>query len=290
MSTAVPRRPHHAPPQTERREPPEILELTHLRQEQPDLASAVDLQIELIKLERRIRTRLPLPASTLEVDAVAARLAAGRPVLRFEDVTINWSDFRFVFRSVAELMRRFEALDEEDYHRTETLSREADRLEPMVTQWYATGADPAAAEPPPDLAGLEPVVQLAMRPFLARAAEAFAVVDCSAWTRGCCPVCGGEPEFATITPSADRLLICSRCTTRWRFDPLACPYCGNADRERVTSFATRDGRYRIYACDDCRRYLKVYDARHAARPVLLAVDTVATLPLDAAAMQRGYQA
>ena len=267
-----------------------MAELTRLRQEQPDLASAVDLQIELIKLERRIRSRLPLPSSTLEIDAVAARLATGRPILRFEDVALNWSDFRFVFRSVAELMRRFEALDEEDYRRTETLSREADRLEPMVTQWFAMAVDPAAAEPPPDLAGLEAVVQLAMRPFLARSAEAFAVVDCSAWTRGCCPVCGGEPEFATITPAADRLLICSRCTTRWRFDPLACPFCGNADRDRVTSFATRDGRYRIYACDDCRRYLKVYDARHAARPVLLAVDTVATLPLDAAAMQRGYQA
>jgi formate dehydrogenase maturation protein FdhE len=255
-----------------------MAELTRLRQEQPDLASAVDLQIELIKLERRIRSRLPLPSSTLEIDAVAARLATGRPILRFEDVALNWSDFRF------------EALDEEDYRRTETLSREADRLEPMVTQWFAMAVDPAAAEPPPDLAGLEAVVQLAMRPFLARSAEAFAVVDCSAWTRGCCPVCGGEPEFATIIPSADRLLICSRCTTRWRFDPLACPFCGNADRDRVTSFATRDGRYRIYACDDCRRYLKVYDARHAARPVLLAVDTVATLPLDAAAMQRGYEA
>ena len=34
--------------------------------------------------------------------------------------------------------------------------------------------------------------------------------------------------------------------------------------------------------------LKAYDARHATRPVMLAVDTIATLPLDAAAIQRGY--
>jgi hypothetical protein len=38
----------------------------------------------------------------------------------------------------------------------------------------------------------------------------------------------------------------------------------------------------------CRRYLKAYDSRSAERPVLVAVDTIATLPLDAAAMQRGY--
>ena len=46
--------------------------------------------------------------------------------------------------------------------------------------------------------------------------------------------------------------------------------------------------YRVYACDVCRRYLKAYDARNASRPVLVGVDTIATLPLDAAAMQRGY--
>ena len=60
------------------------------------------------------------------------------------------------------------------------------------------------------------------------------------------------------------------------------------DRALITSFATRDGRYRVAACDVCRRYIKAYDARHANRPVMVSVDSIATLPLDAAAMQRGY--
>ena len=72
------------------------------------------------------------------------------------------------------------------------------------------------------------------------------------------------------------------------YGPLTCPFCANDDRSLVTSFATRDGRYRVYGCDVCRRYLKAYDARNAARPVMVAVDSIATLPLDAAAMQRGY--
>jgi formate dehydrogenase maturation protein FdhE len=46
----------------------------------------------------------------------------------------------------------------------------------------------------------------------------------------------------------------------------------------------------VYGCDKCKRYLKAYDARHSTRPVMVAVDTIATLPLDAAAMQRGYVA
>jgi formate dehydrogenase maturation protein FdhE len=62
----------------------------------------------------------------------------------------------------------------------------------------------------------------------------------------------------------------------------------NNDRSRITSFATPDGQYRVYACDACQRYLKAYDGRRASRPVMPAVDSIATLPLDAAAMQRGY--
>ena len=47
-------------------------------------------------------------------------------------------------------------------------------------------------------------------------------------------------------------------------------------------------RYRLCACDGCRRYLKAYNAKGASRPVMPVVDTIATLPLDAAAVQHGY--
>ena len=133
------------------------------------------------------------------------------------------------------------------------------------------------------------VLLLALRPFLARCAEALTQrTDLSMWTHGHCPFCGWEPDFAVITPTADRRLICGRCLGQWIFPSLACPFCSNDERSLITSFATRDGRYRVYACDVCRRYLKAYDGRHAARPVIVAVDSIATLPLDAAAMQRGY--
>ena len=91
------------------------------------------------------------------------------------------------------------------------------------------------------------------------------------------------------SPTGDRRLICGRCLAQWAFGAFTCPYCANDDRALITSFATRDGRYRVYACDVCRRYLKAYDARHASRPVMVSVDSIATLPLDAAAMQRGHE-
>jgi FdhE protein len=186
-------------------------------------------------------------------------------------------------------MRTHDALDEADFRRAETLARDADRLPGVVRSWYESvrdGATPIA----PEGAGLEAVLQQVMRPFLTRAADAImARSDLAGWSRGSCPLCGGEPDLAVITPAADRLLICGRCAARWRFAQLTCPFCLNSDRGRITSFASRDGQYRLYACDVCQRYLKAYDARKASRPVMPVVDGVATLPLDAAAIQRGYR-
>jgi FdhE protein len=136
--------------------------------------------------------------------------------------------------------------------------------------------------------GFDHVLVLAIRPFLARSVEALTQrIDFSGWQHGRCPFCGWEPDFAVITVAGDRRLICGRCCAQWAFDPLTCPFCSNADRTRITSFASRDGRYRVYACDECRRYLKAGDGRNG-RPVMVSVDSIATLPLDAAAMQRGY--
>ena len=274
------------PPQ--RSESREIAELRRLKQEQPDLASAADLQIELLQLQRRVQSRVSLPSIRLDTASLNALLATA-PVLQFDQLPLEWGDLRFLLRATASAMRSHDALDERDFRRVEALCRDTDKLPVAVRSWYESAK---AGAPPmhPDAAGLEPVFIQAMRPFLARSADAImAKTDLTGWTRGSCPLCAGEPDFAVITPSADRILICGRCLARWRFHQLTCPFCLNADRGRITSFASRDGQYRLYACDECERYLKAYDARRASRPVMPAVDGVATLPLDAAAMQKGYK-
>jgi formate dehydrogenase maturation protein FdhE len=280
------------PLRPQRAEPREIIELRQLRNDQPDLAQAIDLQIQLLQLQRRVQGRVPLPAMNLDAGVLETTLAAGKPILTFDQVPVDWSDLRFLVRSTADAMRTHEAIEADDYHRVEMLSRDADRLAPAMRHWYeAARPEPAGGGPvSPEIAGLESLLVQAMRPYLTRCAEAImARSTFNGWLHGNCPVCGGEPDFSAITPAAERLLICSRCTTRWRFTQIGCPFCLNADRSRITTFATRDGLYRLNGCDVCQRYLKTYDARHAPRPVMPVVDAIATLPLDAAAVQRGYR-
>ena len=274
----------------QRAESREVRELRELKIAQPDLASAADMQIELLGAQRRVQARVPLPSATF--DRRKPDHVACRPALQFKDIPIDWTDFRLMIRQTADILRRFETLEASDYDHIQGLARDG-QIETMVAAWYEAGMATArrhAEARTPERELLDQVLLLAMRPFLARCAEALLPrLELSDWHHPCCPLCGGEPEFAFITPAAERLLICGRCTGQWQFDPMTCPYCENSDRSRITSFTSRDGRYRIYACDECHRYLKAFDGRDGSRPALLAVDSIATLPLDAAAIQRGYQ-
>jgi hypothetical protein len=283
------------PPRAPRAEPREIAELKQLKIDHPELAVAVDMQIELVDMQRRIQARVPLPWIQPDEEWLKAQQRTGRPVVRFEDIPLEWTDFRLTLRQTATILHRFEAIDRDEYQYIEGLARDGNALEPLVTAWYAATSGVNGTTPARQADGASPnldqLLVLSIRPFLARCAEVLVQrIDLSAWHHGHCPFCGWEPDFAVITPSAERRLICGRCSAQWAFPALACPFCANDDRARITSFATRDGRYRVSACDVCKRYLKAYDGRNVTRPVMVAVDGIATLPLDAAAMQRGYAA
>jgi FdhE protein len=280
-------------PRAPRAEPREVVELKQLKSAQPELASAVDMQLALVDMHRRVQSRVPLPWIQVDSEWMRAQQAAGRPIVRFSDIPLEWSDFRLTFRQTADILRRYDALEASDHAAVVALGRHGHALEPLVARWYTAtsgveGGDSRDRLPADAPAGLDQILVLALRPFLARCAEALARTELGPWRHGHCPFCGWEPDFAVITPTAERRLICGRCLAQWPYPPLTCPFCSNDDRALITSFATRDGRYRVYACDVCRRYLKAYDGRHASRPVMVAVDSIATLPLDAAAMQRGY--
>src|SRR5687768_17137492 len=257
------------------------------------------MHLELLEAHRRIQGRVPLPWLELSAEIMAAHQAAARPVLKFEEIPLDLTDLRLMVRQTADILRRHGALEEADYERVQMLGRDM-KLVAVAGEWYRSAAEShavaavgvghvASEQASSEHAMVSQVLSLAMRPFLSRCAEVLQQrPELANWNHPHCALCGGEPDFAVITPAAERHLICGRCTLRWKYDSLTCPYCRNAERSRITSFATPDGQYRVYACDVCRRYLKAYDARRANRPVMPMVDSVATLPLDAAAMQNGY--
>lgn len=264
----------------------EVAELRALAAARPELAEAAALQIELAGAERRVRTRLPTPRPPAPTEVLHARLAAGVPLLRFDDLPVEWAEVRLLFRQVTDVLRRHGHLAEADAARLQDVARRGD-LTALARRWF----DGAVSGGDAGVDMLDEVLGWALRPVLARMAEVLQpVVEAGGWTAPSCPVCGGPPELGYITSTGRRVLLCGRCHARWRFDDVGCPFCANRDPTRMTAFATRDGCYRIAACRACGRYLKVLDGRRAQRPPSPVLDAIATLPLDAAAIQQGFRA
>lgn len=268
-------------PQRGRLDSKDVVELRALAERQPELSAAASLQIELVGTLRRVQTRIAT-ASVLSVEDMAARLSSGQPLITFDRLPIDWTEARLLFRQVTDIFRRHDAVEVPAAARLHEIARSLE-LPDLARRWFETGTCGAGLDM------MDEVLGWALRPFLVRAAEVLQQRGSfSGWRRGVCPVCGGEPDFACITTAGERLLICCRCQAHWPTEPFACPFCGENDRHRITSFATPDGTYRVTACQSCRRYLKTLDGRRAGRTVMPAVDAIATLPLDAVVMQRGF--
>src|SRR5207244_5851265 len=135
------------PPRAPRAEPREVVELKHLRTTQPELSSAIDMQLALVDMQRRVQSRVPLPWIQADPDWLRAQEVAGRPLVRFADIPLDWTDFRLTFRQTADIRQRVDAIERADHQLLLALGRDGNRLEPLVTTWYGatSGGDGAPA-------------------------------------------------------------------------------------------------------------------------------------------------
>lgn len=259
--------------------PRDIAELKALAERQPELASAAQLQVSLIETVRRVQGRLTTPWIEATPEDLSARLAKGQPLLAFDQILFEWNDVRLLIRQITDILYRHDAIDGDAVTALHNVGRAAD-LPERVRAWFH-------GTPSPDVEMLDEVLVWAARPYLQRTAEVLQQrVTFDAWGLSRCPVCAAEPDFAVITQTGERQLVCGRCSVRWPFAQTDCPYCGNADRATITTMATPDGNYRVTICQPCGRYIKSLDMRKAGRALLPYADPIVTLPLDAAVMRR----
>jgi len=128
-----------------------------------------------------------------------------------------------------------------------------------------------------------------LRPLLERLDDG--TLEGAAWQRGYCPICGGWPLLGELRGvELAEFLRCSGCGSGWRWRRLVCPYCGNDDYQSLRSLQIEgEQRFRVSVCERCTGYLKVGNAFDPPPAALLALDDLASLHLDVAAIERGYQ-
>jgi len=259
----------------------EALEKAKARQD--DLAAYLDFYIALLREQYEFKAALTGEPGVHDETVRQQRLKDGVAQLTFEQLGVEAEPF------AALAVRLWDVLV--SHHPQWAVQREAldpDEMLTLARQEFEVQA-PFKAPPPGDPTPTQVLIRLALSPYLQRAAQTvLPLLDLRGWRRGYCPVCGGQPHFSALQGEGERSLLCSRCNAEWPFARLGCPFCGNADHNKLAYYADRDGVYRLYVCQACRRYLKTIDLRQAEGRVL-AVEPILTAGMDLSAREEGYR-
>ena len=279
--------------------------LAALRKSRAETGEALDLQELLVRVALTSAREPHADPFPLPREAAVARVRQGVPLLHDQPVVL---DVHFAADLFSRLTNVLSERDNPDLTpRLDAVVRAATtgQLDPelLFAEAFVRHADHLAAIAAPagvDADLLTSLAQQAVAPIL----RAYALrltpifdllddgtVDQTAWQHGYCPICGGWPVLGEMRGVELALwLRCSACGSGWHGRRLVCPYCANDDHRALgTLVPDGDLRYRVSVCDRCKGYLKVGNAFDPPPPELLAIDDAATLHLDLAAIERGYQ-
>ncbi len=146
-------------------------------------------------------------------------------------------------------------------------------------------------------AGAEPhvirvVAQMAALPLLQACARRLASELEATWWEGYCPLCGAWPVVAEYTGlERKRRLRCGRCGTGWAIPLLRCVFCDETQHENLGYLTPEAGEQtrKIEVCDTCKGYVKGVTTVRTLAPWAVLLDDLTTVPLDVAALERGYR-
>jgi len=269
--------------------------LTYLKAERarrPELAETLDLHIAILEARAAVSVTPP----PLLADDAGARLARGEPLLHPADLPFDWEVGTRLFQTICTLAAQYRPDEADAFAELAREFASPARLPELARDYlastpYATRNTHEAPTPHRHSPLLTFALNNALHPFLAACARAWRpLVDDGMWYRAHCPICGGAPDFAALEKeSGARRLLCARCDFEWTFHRARCPFCNEEAPGKLGYFPSPDGVYRLYTCENCKRYLKTIDRRELAREVHLPAERVLTIAMDVAAQQAGYR-
>ena len=209
-------------------------------------------------------------------------LETGLPQIRFEELGLQPTPLRILYQDVIKLLIPYTgaACDRTPETSPEKVIEYAREIFLGKGPLVISGASEKIVETASGLV-LAPYLQLACEWIQPR-------IPPDSWHREHCPVCGGKPSFAALTSdTGPRTLLCPRCFGEWSYNRIGCPFCNAKDYQ--TYYPSDDGRYRLYVCELCHRYLKTADARERGLDLCLPVANLVTVSMDLAAQGKGYK-
>jgi FdhE protein len=134
--------------------------------------------------------------------------------------------------------------------------------------------------------------QMAVLPLLQVCARGLTSELPPTWWEGYCPLCGAWPVVAEYTGlERKRRLRCGRCGTGWAIPLLRCVFCDETAHDQLGYLTPEAGEQtrKIEVCHTCKGYVKGVTTVRTLAPWAVLLDDLMTVPLDVAALERGYR-
>jgi hypothetical protein len=266
-----------------------LKKLEILEEKEGTLPGSLEFYRKLLLIQFTAKQRIDIPRFSLSPEVVNERIVAGRPLLEFDNLSINWLLFRDIFKEASILFSSYSNVwveiagnlkgPDSFFKRIARDWFEGTRLHFMKTTDGTSEALWAS------------VIHTCLKPFLVSHREdIYHLIKQEFWRRNYCPICGGSPDFAFLDKERGaRWLLCSQCDAEWLFQRLECPYCSTENQNSLAHFTDDKGFYRLYVCEECQGYLKAIDLRKTEDEVLLPLERFLTTDLDIQAQQNGYK-
>ena len=266
--------------------------LKRLAEAEKPLPSSLEFYRRILAIQSQIKTP---DLSGISQEKVNRNLVQKKPAITFSDLKIDWENTRKLFDELTKVTVEFLAPESEEIDELKRSTSDLKTLEETSKAWFASNtlSDNSTAKNEKFNSLTASILQAAFYPLLsAYSHQLQSLVPQDSWYQRYCPICGGGPDFSFLDKENDgaRWLLCSRCDAQWLFYRLVCPHCGNQEQQKLAYLTDDTGLYRLYVCENCRRYIKTIDLRKTETEVLLPLERILTLDLDRQAHESNYKA
>ena len=266
----------------------------------PDLATAIAVQRPMVLRTIRAvdRLRLEPPALDLAPQRVVAKLDAGEPLIRGEAAALPVPLLAplvleacddLAAGGAGDVARRVRGcIDAGRVDMGSLLAASLDRNQHAIrVKALHEGIAPDVLWLAAELAA-GPAAHVAARTLLAAETTGGGAAGArDRWPHGYCPACGSWPAFAEACDGKGALR-CSFCGLDWPARPGRCTYCQAADPGPAWAKTSPGAADRAALCNECGGYLQWLEPAAPTPFELLAIEDLASSPVDALAAGRGF--
>jgi FdhE protein len=249
---------------------------------------------DVVAEQYTIRSKVKTAPIEVDEEDFKKKVTEGFPLVEKRALTLDIPSATRLFKRLCKVMSRNKKASHDIERITKALKNKEIDLMELFKQTDSDNGE-YISDLSKKLGVKEDVLSFLSRNSIVPIYEAYAkelsnYVDQERWWKGYCPICGSEPFMAKMKEEGARFLVCSSCGYEWRFSRLKCPFCENADHEKLRYFYTeKEGKvYRIDVCEKCKRYIKTVDTNELDADVIPLIEDAGSLYLDVLAQQEGY--